>query len=44
MIVLVTDPADRCLLARNALWPERRVSILAGFVEGGGVGRAGGRT
>ena len=35
MIVLVTDPADRCLLARNALWPERRVSILAGFVEGG---------
>ena len=35
MIVLVTDPADRCLLARNAMWPERRVSILAGFVEGG---------
>jgi NAD+ diphosphatase len=35
MIVLVTDPADRCLLARNALWPERRVSILAGFVEAG---------
>jgi NAD+ diphosphatase len=35
MIVLVTDDDDRCLLARNALWPERRVSILAGFVEGG---------
>jgi NAD+ diphosphatase len=35
MIVLVTDPADRCLLARNAMWPERRVSILAGFVEAG---------
>jgi len=35
MIVLVTDPAGRCLLARNALWPERRVSILAGFVEAG---------
>ena len=35
MIVLVTDPADRALLARNAMWPERRVSILAGFVEGG---------
>ena len=35
MIVLVTDPADRALLARNALWPERRVSILAGFVEAG---------
>ncbi len=35
MIVLVTDPDDRCLLARNATWPERRVSILAGFVEAG---------
>jgi NAD+ diphosphatase len=35
MIVLVTDPADRCLLARNVLWPPRRVSILAGFVEAG---------
>ena len=35
MIVLVTDPAGRCLLARNAQWPERRVSILAGFVEAG---------
>jgi NAD+ diphosphatase len=35
MIVLVTDGGDRCLLARNALWPERRVSILAGFVEAG---------
>ena len=35
MIVLVTDEADRALLARNARWPERRVSILAGFVEGG---------
>jgi NAD+ diphosphatase len=35
MIVLVTDAEDRCLLARNAQWPERRVSILAGFVEGG---------
>ncbi len=35
MIVLVTDGADRCLLARNAMWPARRVSILAGFVEGG---------
>jgi NAD+ diphosphatase len=31
----VTDPDDRCLLARNAMWPERRVSILAGFVEAG---------
>ncbi len=35
MIVLVTDSADRALLARNAAWPERRVSILAGFVEAG---------
>ncbi len=35
VIMLVTDPADRCLLARNAMWPERRVSILAGFVEPG---------
>jgi len=35
VIMLVTDPADRCLLARNARWPRRRVSILAGFVEPG---------
>jgi NAD+ diphosphatase len=35
MIVLVIDAADRCLLARNAQWPEHRVSILAGFVEAG---------
>jgi NAD+ diphosphatase len=35
VIMLVTDPADRCLLARNSRWPERRVSILAGFVEPG---------
>jgi NAD+ diphosphatase len=31
----VTDDGDRCLLARNRLWPPRRVSILAGFVEPG---------
>jgi NADH pyrophosphatase NudC (nudix superfamily) len=35
MIVLVTDPQDRALLARNAAWPATRVSILAGFVEAG---------
>jgi NAD+ diphosphatase len=35
VIMLVTDPDDRCLLARNAQWPQRRVSILAGFVEPG---------
>jgi len=35
VIMLVTDPEDRALLARNAAWPSRRVSILAGFVEAG---------
>ncbi len=35
VIMLVTDPGDRALLARNSRWPERRVSILAGFVEPG---------
>jgi len=35
VIMLVTDPEDRCLLARNASWPERRFSILAGFVDSG---------
>ena len=35
VITLVTDDADRALLARNRVWPERRVSILAGFVEPG---------
>ncbi len=35
VIMLVTDPENRCLLARNAAWPGRRVSILAGFVEPG---------
>jgi NAD+ diphosphatase len=33
--MLVTDPDDRCLLARNALWPKGRMSVLAGFVEPG---------
>ena len=35
VIMLVTDPEDRALLARNAAWPGRRVSILAGFVDPG---------
>ena len=35
VIMLVTDDEDRCLLARNRRWPERRVSILAGVVEPG---------
>src|SRR6202042_679174 len=37
VIMLVTDPADRCLLARNALWPKGRMSVLAGFGEPGGA-------
>jgi NAD+ diphosphatase len=35
VIMLVTDSEDRCLLARNASWGERRMSVLAGFVEPG---------
>jgi NAD+ diphosphatase len=35
VIMLVTDPDDRCLLARNATWPPGRMSVLAGFVEPG---------
>ncbi|MBO0776205.1 MAG: NAD(+) diphosphatase [Actinobacteria bacterium] len=35
VIMLVTDDRDRCLLAHNRRWPQRRVSILAGFVEPG---------
>jgi NAD+ diphosphatase len=35
VIMLVTDPDDRCLLARNAMWPPGRMSVLAGFVEPG---------
>jgi NAD+ diphosphatase len=35
VIMLVTDPEDRCLLARNVAWPPRRMSVLAGFVDPG---------
>ncbi len=36
IIVLVTDRAgERCLLGRNARWPEGRYSTLAGFLEFG---------
>ena len=35
VIMLVTDSDDRCLLARNVEWPQRRFSVLAGFVEPG---------
>ncbi|HEY7486313.1 MAG TPA: NAD(+) diphosphatase [Streptosporangiaceae bacterium] len=35
VIMLVHDDAGRMLLAHNTSWPERRVSVLAGFVEPG---------
>ncbi|NLU81973.1 NAD(+) diphosphatase [Rhodococcus sp. HNM0569] len=35
VICLVHDGADRVLLARQPTWPERRFSVLAGFVEAG---------
>lgn len=35
VIMLVNDGADRCVLGRQAAWPEGRFSILAGFVEPG---------
>jgi len=35
VIMLVTDPADRALLARQPSWPPNRYSTLAGFVEPG---------
>lgn len=35
IIVLVHDGEDRVLLARAPMWPERRMSVLAGFAEAG---------
>jgi NAD+ diphosphatase len=35
VIMLVHDGGDRCVLGRQAMWPEGRFSILAGFVEPG---------
>jgi NAD+ diphosphatase len=35
MIVAVTDPDDRLLLARPPSWVPRRMSLVAGFVEAG---------
>ncbi|WP_131737762.1 NAD(+) diphosphatase [Actinomadura roseirufa] len=35
VIMLVTDAADRILLARGPQWPADRRSVLAGFVEPG---------
>jgi NAD+ diphosphatase len=35
IIVLVKDEADRLLLGRQGVWPEKRFSNFAGFVEPG---------
>lgn len=35
VICLVHDGSDQVLLARQPVWPERRFSVLAGFVEAG---------
>jgi NAD+ diphosphatase len=35
VIMAITDADDRILLGRQASWPERRFSCLAGFVEPG---------
>lgn len=35
VIVLITDDDDRLLLARQHVWPERRFSLVAGYVEPG---------
>lgn len=35
VIMSVRDGQDRLLLAHSAAWPERRRSVLAGFVEAG---------
>ena len=35
VIMLIHDGDDRCVLGRQATWPDGRFSILAGFVEAG---------
>ncbi|MEP6851481.1 MAG: NAD(+) diphosphatase [bacterium] len=35
VIMLVHDGGERCVLGRQASWPDGRFSILAGFVEAG---------
>ena len=40
VIMLVHDGGDRCVLGRQAVWPEGRFSILAGFVEPGEAAEA----
>jgi NAD+ diphosphatase len=34
-VIVIVSHADRCLLGRQARWPEKRFSTLAGFVEPG---------
>lgn len=35
VIVAITDPADRLLLGRQAVWAPGRMSVFAGFLEAG---------
>lgn len=35
VIVRVTDAQDRILLGHNTAWPEKRMSLLAGYVDAG---------
>lgn len=35
IIIAITDPDDRLLLAHNVAWEASRVSIVAGFIEAG---------
>ncbi len=35
VIVVIPDPDDRLLLARQGTWPQRRFSLVAGYVEPG---------
>lgn len=39
VICLVHDGADRVVLARQTVWPDRMFSLLAGFVEAGSRSR-----
>ncbi len=34
-IIMLVSSAGKCLLGRQAIWPERMYSVLAGFVEPG---------
>lgn len=34
-IIVIIRSGDKCLLGRQAVWPERMYSVLAGFVEPG---------